>query len=181
MQSPISRLLSMFRRFRPKNLESVTSSTENMARRLKEADDAKLAEMEKSQQYKRAIDGLKLENARLQKELDETKTRQESSEEGEGKKLLELWAIHFPRMKFESRPIRWTVRKKHKDRMSLEKKLKELHDSDDPRKLSIGKMYGRGEHHLGFRLDDGLECRLYYLVERDQITVSKIGTNQDTH
>lgn len=167
-----------------KELESVTTLSDKKIRQLEEskaqAEVAALAEMERSEQYEHTIEGLKLEKEKLQKELRERQVRQESFEEGEGKKLQELWAVHLKRMKFERQPVCWTAHRKHRDRMSLERKLVELHDSEDPAALSRGKMGANGEHHLKFRLD-AVECRLYYRMEGGLIIVSKIGTNQQTH
>ncbi len=65
-------------------------------------------------------------------------------------------------------------------RLSLEKKLIELSQSDDPAALSLGKMRATGEHHLRFRLEQ-VECRMYYQIRGQTIHITECGTNQETH
>jgi hypothetical protein len=147
---------------------------------LARAEDTALAEKRKSDEYQATISQLTFDNERLQRALDQARSRQESFEDGEAKRVLDLWSIHFPKMTFERQPARWVVHRNHRDRMSLEKMLVELHSSQDPAALSRGKMQATGEHHLRFRLD-GVECRLFYKVNSGQITITKLATNQQCH
>lgn len=167
-----------------RKLASSTDLSEKQISRLKEslakAEDTVLLEMSKSEEHQRTISQLKLEIERLQKSLDEARVRQGTFEEGEGKRLLELWAIHLPKMVFERQPVSWTVHRNHNERLSLERKLMELHGCEDPAALSRGKMRDTGEHHLKFRLD-AVECRMYYRVNKGEISITKLGSNQQTH
>jgi hypothetical protein len=147
---------------------------------LCKAEGIALVEMQESEALHATIKELESEKERLERALEQAQLRQSSFEDGEAKKMLDLWAIHFPKMTFERQPARWVVHKTHGERMSLEKRLAELHGSDDPAALSRGKIRTIGEHHLKFRLES-VECRMFYRVNRDQITITELGTNQQTH
>ena len=82
-------------------------------------------------------------------------------------------------MTFGRQPASWVIHKPHRDRLSLEKKLMELHSSDDPVALSRGKLH-TGEHHLKFRLGE-IECRMNYRVEGMRTTITRLGTNKEMH
>jgi hypothetical protein len=146
----------------------------------KAAEELAYAELSRAEQYKREIALLTSERDRLEREAAQQRERRTSFEDGEAKRLLDFWAIHFPRIIFERQPVRWVVRKRHKERLSLERKLIELSQSDDPAALSLGKMRTPGEHHLRFKLDQ-VECRMYYRVKGTNIQIIEFGTNQETH
>lgn len=146
----------------------------------KAAEELAYEELGRAEQYKKQIAVLTIERDRLQREAAQERDRQASFEDGEAKRLLDFWKIHFPRITFERQPVRWTVRKHHKARLSLENKLLELSHSDDPAALSLGKMRASGEHHLRFKLEQ-VECRMYYRVNGQAIHIIEFGTNQETH
>lgn len=147
---------------------------------LKAAEEMAYAELARAEQFKKEIAAVTVQRDRLQSEALQQRDRQTAFEDGEAKRLLDFWTIHFPRITFERQPVRWTVRKRHNERLSLEKKLIELSQSDDPAALSLGKMRASGEHHLRFRLEQ-VECRMYYRVTGQAIHVTELGTNQETH
>jgi hypothetical protein len=165
-------------------LASTTPSKVEDVRRLEatvaEAEAMAFAEIEKAEVLKVKIGELASEKERLEKALEQAQIHQVSFEDGEAKRLLELWAIHFPKMAFDRQPARWVVHKNHRERISLEKKLAELHGSEDPAALSRGKMRASGDHHLMFRLEN-VECRMFYRIKGNQITITELGTNQQTH
>jgi hypothetical protein len=157
-----------------------TNEVVSLRAELKAAEELAYAELGRSEQLKMENAVLAAERDRLEREAALQRERQTAFEDGEAKRLLDFWTIHFPGITFEHQPVRWTVRKRHKERLSLEKKLIELNQSDDPAALSLGKMSASGEHHLRFRLEQ-VECRMYYRVNGKAIHITVLGTNQETH
>ncbi len=137
-------------------------------------------EAEKVEEARKTINGLKTECARLQAKVGQERRRQSAFEEGETKRLHELWSMHFPKFIFARQPLSWAVQRRHDERISLESKLIELHSCSDPVALSRGKMRTTGEHHLKFRLND-VECRMFYRVVGSSIEILELGTNQEIH
>lgn len=169
--------------YRSKLAESAARSEREITRlkqALAQAAHSALAEMSKSEEHQCEIRRLSDDNERLRQVVEEARIRQSSFEDGEGKKLLDLWTIHFPRMTFEPKAVRWAVHKNHRERISLERKLKELHDCDDPAALSRGKMREAGDHHLKFRLET-VECRMFYRLANERIVITNLGTNAQCH
>lgn len=147
---------------------------------IADAEEMALAEMEKCEELRAVITAMASEKELLESALEQARRHQSSFEDGEARRVLELWAIHFPKMTFERQPARWVVHKRHRERISLERKLAELHSSADPAALSRGKMAGSGDHHLKFRLET-VECRMFYRVRGGQIIITQLGTNQQAH
>jgi hypothetical protein len=144
------------------------------------AEELAYTEMRRAEAYKTQIATLSAERDRLEREAFKKRAFQTSFEDGEAKRILDFWLVHFPRIAFDRQPVRWVVHKRHKERLSLERKLMELNQSDDPAALSLGKMRASGEHHLRFKLEQ-VECRMYYSVRGQQIQIVELGTNQETH
>jgi hypothetical protein len=147
---------------------------------LKEKELARLEMTRRAEEYQRKFVVASAELNRLEREASQKKGAQTSFEDGEAKRILDFWSIHFPRISFDRQPIRWVVHKRHKDRLSLERKLIELNQSEDPAALSLGKMRTSGEHHLRFKLVQ-VECRMFYRVSGLRIQIVELGTNQETH
>jgi hypothetical protein len=148
--------------------------------RAANAETLALTEMMKAKGYQAEIVRLTAQLARNEARAEAERQRQNTFEDGESKRQLQLWAIHFPKMTFARQPARWIAHKNHQDRLSLEKKLMELHNSDDPVALSRGKMRATGEHHLMFRLGQ-VECRLFFRMKGKNMEITELGTNQQTH
>jgi len=147
---------------------------------MADAENLALKSMIKEDEYRSQINQLLAQKDQLEKEAASARAKLAAFEDGETNRLLEFWAVHFPKMTFERQPARWVVHKHHRERLSLEKKLIELHNSEDPVALSLGKFKTTGEHHQKFRIGQ-VECRMFYRVERSQIKITKLGTNQETH
>jgi hypothetical protein len=56
--------------------------------------------------------------------------------------------------------------------------LKALADAPDPVRLSRSRMH-TGEHHSGFTIPDGVECRLFYSVAGGRIEISRMCQHKD--
>jgi hypothetical protein len=136
--------------------------------------------MIKEEESQAEIKRLKAEKTILERQALAAKAKLTSFEDGESSRLLEFWALHFPKMTFNRQPATWVVHKPYRDRLSLEKKLMELHNSDDPVALSRGKLRKTGEHHLKFRLGE-VECRMNYRVEGTRTKITQLGTNEEMH
>lgn len=160
------------------NLES--NETARLIAERHEAEELAFTAMSDVEYYKKEIAIVTKECDRLERESAQLRERKMHFEDGEGKRLTDLWAIHFPKISFGHQPVRWILRKHHNEQLSIEKKLMELVQSDDPAALSLGKMNASGEHHLAFRLEQ-VECRMYYRVKGQTITITELGTNQETH
>ena len=101
------------------------------------------------------------EKSFLEKRFDKL-TKKLENESAKRKKLLQdSWEIHFPKFLFEPAPIRDISKLNHNERLMVEKELRKLHDSIDPRTLSIGKL-SSGNDHMGLRLLDGFPARIEY-------------------
>jgi hypothetical protein len=146
----------------------------------KAAEELAYTEMRRAEEYQRQVATVSAERDRLEREASRKRAAQTSFEDGEAKRILDFWSIHFPRISFDRQPVRWVVHKRHKERLSLERKLIELNQSEDPAALSLGKMRASGEHHLRFKLEH-VECRMYYKVSDQRIQIVELGTNQETH
>ena len=144
------------------------------------AEELAYTEMRRAEDYKTQVTALTAERDVLECEAFRKRALQTSFEDGEAKRILDFWSIHFPRIIFDRQPVRWIVHKRHKERLSLERKLMELNQSDDPAALSLGKMRTSGEHPLRFKLEQ-VECRMYYRLRGQKIEIVELGTNQETH
>jgi len=107
---------------------------------------------------------LQSENAELKKNAESTRQKTDFAEESRRKELETLWLIHFPGFAFTSETLRDAAKLYFQDRCKLEKVLRELHDSREPRALSRGKLQATGNDHLGMRLADGVPARVEYRV-----------------
>jgi uncharacterized protein (DUF697 family) len=105
------------------------------------------------------LEKLKHENAR---QADRIRTLQALQE----RQLECSWKVHFPKLRFETQPIRWTAsRVQHREQLHVEIQLRQLNDIQDPGTLiqNRGKMVKSGEHHLRFVCGE-VESRLFYRV-----------------
>ena len=169
---------------RSSKLQSPAPLSADAAVRLRaekaEAENIAIGMMIKEEESQAEIKRLKAEKTILERQALAAKAKLTSFEDGESSRLLEFWALHFPKMTFNRQPATWVVHKPYRDRLSLEKKLMELHNSDDPVALSRGKLRKTGEHHLKFRLGE-VECRMNYRVEGTRTKITQLGTNEEMH
>jgi hypothetical protein len=95
----------------------------------KAAEEFAYTEMRRAEEYQRQVAAVSADRDRLEREASRKRAAQTSFEDGEAKRILDFWLIHFPRISFDRQPVRWVVHKRHKERLSLERKLMELNQS----------------------------------------------------
>jgi len=111
-----------------------------LKRDLDRAENLALQEMMKGDEYRKQIAQMNTEIARLRNFAHAAALKGSSFDDGEAKVLWEFWAIHFPKFVFNRDVVKFVVRRRHKERLVVEKKLMELHSCKDPAAMSKGKM-----------------------------------------
>lgn len=127
-----------------------------------------------------------LENAALKDKLKNKETESALAESAYVKRLERrtnelkaLWRVHFPRFDFRQQPLRWATEQDFAGRIEIERALKELADAPDPVKLSRSKMHATQEHHSRFTIPKGVECRLFFVVEKGRVDVRRLCKKKD--
>jgi fumarate reductase subunit D len=166
---------------RAKLQTEITVARRELGQRTAEADGNKkeidtqnqliaLASDEISQKDRR-IASLETENTSLrsaktaaEEQVKSAQSRADAKEEIRRAEIEVRWGIHFPRFVFRAEPLRAAARLRFAELCELERALRELHDSADPRTLSRGKLKETGNDHLGLRLSASAPGRVEYRV-----------------
>ena len=117
--------------------------------------------------------------AKLKRDATEAQTRHLNQLEKSKTAIRELWQIHFPRMQFDSQPLRWAAEQDLPAFLEMERALAVLANADDPVEVSTGKMYGSGHDHMRFTIPVNLACRVFYTTKGRSVVVKWMGLKKD--
>jgi phosphoserine phosphatase len=117
---------------------------------------------------------LKVKNNLLKESVEGAELRKEAAEATRRKRIVALWKIHFPDFIFEPQAIAYSAKQILRDRCIIEKKLRELHESPDPRKLNRSKLHVKEVDHCGLSLTGGVAARINYKVLKGQVAKLKV-------
>ena len=151
-------------------LQSLIAKQQEMIRALK-------CDLENT---RKTDDRLKTELEKRNKDASEAEMRFVSRLERRTKELHSLWAIHFPKIDFNSQPLKWCAEQDFNGRLEIERALKELADAPDPVKLSRSRMHDTHEHHSRFTIPKGVECRLFYTAGEGRINIRRMCKKKDS-
>ncbi len=107
---------------------------------------------------------LQSSKAAAKEQAKSAQARADAKEETRRAEIEARWGIHFPRFAFRAEPLCAATRLRFPELCELERALRELHDSADPRALSRGKLQETGNDHLGFKLSANVPGRVEYRV-----------------
>jgi hypothetical protein len=116
---------------------------------------------------------------RKQKPRNLGASRQDSGLTLRAKQILDFWSVRYKKLFFEPQPLRWAADLDHIDLVRLETVLYGLERSNNPASLSRSKMKVTEEHHLGWKLFDGTECRLFYKMKPAIVCIGLICKKSD--
>ena len=117
----------------------------------------------------------------LEAQLRAAEQKYESRVQSRRQEIERLWAVHFPRFIFCSRPLRWVAERTFNERLEVERALVELRDAEDPVSLSRGKMNGTDQHHSAFNLGQKLPARIFFRVKPGQLEITQILKKNEFH
>jgi hypothetical protein len=110
---------------------------------------------------------LRSSNAAAEELAKSAQARANAKEETRREQLQTLWKLHFPHFVFQTEPLRYAAKLRFSERIAFESALRQLHDSDDPRTLSSGKLQQTGNDHMPFPLAPKVPARVEYRVLPD--------------
>lgn len=135
----------------------------NYINKLKEdinSKDSEIARLEKETK------DLEAENENLKAKLEVKNSKQNILEDKKRKEIQEKWTTSFKKFNFTSKAIRSVLAFGKKEIWEIEKALFELHNSNDPKSYSRGKIKDNNEEyeHLGLNLPNGHPTRILYKI-----------------
>ncbi|NLP30892.1 MAG: hypothetical protein GX363_07185 [Clostridiales bacterium] len=128
------------------------------------------------------IQALEQHNKQLLQEKSKLEERYKIALDKEQGRIKESWEVHFPRLRFTSRALRFVARLSFTEQLELERTLVELQNAEDPNTLSRGKMRGLGNvQHGGCRIGPRRHIRYNFELKDGLVHILDIHDKKDQH
>jgi DNA repair exonuclease SbcCD ATPase subunit len=114
------------------------------------------------------IHNLEQQNESKEKVIQEQEKILNKKEDSLKEYIEKSWTGYFPKFKIQKKAIRDVIKFDNESIINVERALITLHEADDPRAYSRGKMKGKNNYdHIGVSMNDGCPTRIYYDVVND--------------